>query len=375
MERPLTQHIRPGGEALSLAEYEKTGGYVPLRRALGGMAPEAILESIRTANLMGRGGAGFPTATKWALMTSGKDARHPAYLVANADEMEPGTFKDRFLIEGNPHQLIEGLIIAAYTVRAEIGWIFLRWAYKKAAARLEKAMREAYDAGYLGRNILKSGFSLELLIHTGSGRYMCGEETGLLNSLEGKRAVPRARPPFPQISGLFGMPTVINNVETLCCVPHIIRNGPEWFLRLSRTRDGGTKLYGISGRVKRPGVYELPMGTTLREILSDQAGGMREGFTFRGLLPGGASTDFLVDEQLDVRLDFSDGMKSGSRLGTGSSSSTTVPARSVLCLILRLFSPGSPAAGARPAGTDFPGSRRRSGPSRKGLGSRTTSPC
>ncbi len=317
MERPLTRDIRPGGEPLSLAEYERTGGYRALRQALGGMTPASILESIKAANLKGRGGAGFPTATKWALMPTGQDARHPVYVVANADEMEPGTFKDRFLMEGNPHQLIEGMIIAGYTVGADIAWIFLRWAYKKSHACLVKAVREAYDAGYLGRDILGSGYSLEMFIHEGSGRYMAGEETGLLNSLEGRRAVPRTKPPFPQISGLFGMPTLVNNVETFCCVPHIIGSGAEWFLRLSRTSEGGTKVFGISGRIKRPGIYELPMGTTLREILAVHAGGMQDGYRFRGLLPGGASTDFQVDEHLEVMLDFSHEMKSGSRLGTG----------------------------------------------------------
>jgi NADH-quinone oxidoreductase subunit F len=317
MERPLTQHIRPGGEPLSLEEYEKVGGYQALRKALGGLSSAQIIESIKTANLKGRGGAGFPTSIKWSLMPTGKAARHPTYLVANADEMEPGTFKDRFLMEGNPHQLIEGMIVAAYAVQADIAYIFRRWAYKKPAASLEMAIREAYDAGYLGRNILKTEFSLEMFVHASAGRYMCGEETGLLNSLEGKRAIPRAKPPYPQISGLFGMPTLVNNVETLCCVPHIINNGAEWFLRLSRTDEGGTKVYGISGRVKRPGIFELPMGTTLREILEEHAGGMRDGYKFRGLLPGGASTDFQVEEHLDVMLDFSHEMKSGSRLGTG----------------------------------------------------------
>ena len=317
VERPLTGDLRPDGEPLSLAEYERAGGYRALRLVLGGLTSEAVIGTVKAANLRGRGGAGFPAAVKWALMPSGKDARHPAYIVVNADEMEPGSFKDRHLLEGNPHQLIEGLVIAAFAVRADIGWIFLRWAYKRSAARLEKAVREAYEAGYLGRDILKSGYSLEVLIHKGVGRYMCGEETGLLNALEGRRVVPRVKPPFPQVSGLFGQPTLINNVETLSCVPHIISRGPEWFLGLSRTPDGGTKVYGISGRVKRPGIYELPMGTPLREILDLHAGGMRDGFGFRGLLPGGASTDFMAGEQLDIPLDFSSGMSSGSRLGTG----------------------------------------------------------
>jgi NADH-quinone oxidoreductase subunit F len=220
-------------------------------------------------------------------------------------------------LEGDPHQLIEGAILAAYAIQAEVGYIFLRLEYKEAERRLQKAIAEAYDAGYLGKNILGSGFNFELHLHVSAGRYMCGEETGLLNSLEGKRATPRAKPPFPQVSGLWGKPTIVNNVETLSCVPHIIRNGADWFKRLSHTQDGGTKLYGASGRVKRPGLWELSMGTTLRELLFEHAGGMKEGFQFRGVLPGGASTDFLTEEHLDVQMDYVNVQKAGSRMGTG----------------------------------------------------------
>ena len=207
----------------------------------------------------------------------GDDAPRRKYLIANADEMEPGTFKDRLLLEGDPHQLIEGMIISAYAIQADVAYIFLRWEYKLAAERLTKAIAEAYGAGYLGKNILGSGYGLELHLHVSAGRYMCGEETGLLNALEGKRATPRSKPPFPQASGLWGKPTIVNNVETLCNVPHIVNNGAEWFKGLSHTQDGGTKIYGVSGKVKRPGAWELPMGTTVREILEDHAGGMRDG--------------------------------------------------------------------------------------------------
>jgi NADH-quinone oxidoreductase subunit F len=231
--------------------------------------------------------------------------------------MEPGTFKDRLLLEGDPHQLLEGMIVSAYATQADIAYIFLRWAYKLAAERLTKAIAEAYEAGYLGRHILGSGYSLELHVHVSAGRYMCGEETGLLNALEGKRATPRSKPPFPPVVGLWGKPTTVNNVETLCNVPHIVNNGAEWFKGLSHTADGGTKIYGVGGRVKRPGAWELPMGTTIREILQDHAGGMRDGYQFRGLLPGGASTDFLVEEHLDVPMDFDSVQKVGSRMGTG----------------------------------------------------------
>jgi NADH-quinone oxidoreductase subunit F len=317
MERPLTQHVRPGEEPLDLKGYEKAGGYQALRKALRDMAPGEVTQVVKDSNLRGRGGAGFPTGQKWSFVPMGDDAPHPKYLVVNADEMEPGTFKDRLLLEGTPHQMIEAAIISAYAIQADIAYIFLRWAYKLAAERLTKAIAEAYASNYLGKNILGSGYNLELHLHISAGRYMCGEETGLLNSLEGKRATPRTKPPFPPAVGVFGKPTIVNNVETLCNVPHIVNNGADWFKSLSHSEDGGTKLYGASGKVKNPGLWELPMGTTLREILEDYAGGMRDGLKFRGLLPGGASTDFLVEEHLDVKMDFTSVAKVGSRLGTG----------------------------------------------------------
>ena len=244
-------------------------------------------------------------------------APHPKYLIANADEMEPGTFKDRLLLEGNPHQLIEGMILSAYAIQAEVSFIFLRWAYKKAAQLLRKSIHEAYVAGLLGKNILGSGFNLEMHLHTGVGRYMCGEETALLNALEGKRATPRAKPPYPQLSGLYGKPTIVNNVETLCNIPHIVNNGASWFRGLSNSADSGTKLYGVSGKVNNPGCWELPMGVTIRELIEEHAGGMKNGYQLKGVLPGGASTDFLTVEHLDVKMDFTDVQKAGSRLGTG----------------------------------------------------------
>jgi NADH-quinone oxidoreductase subunit F len=209
------------------------------------------------------------------------------------------------------------MILSAYAIQAEVGFIFLRWGYQLAEERMNKAIREAYDAGYLGKNINGSGFNFDLHMHVSAGRYMCGEETGLLNALEGKRANPRAKPPFPQVSGLFGKPTIVQNVETLCNVPGIVRNGAEWFKKLSLSADGGTKLFGVSGKVKRPGLWELPMGTPVREILESYAGGMRDGLKFRGLLPGGASTAFLTEQHLDVKMDFDSVGKAGSRMGTG----------------------------------------------------------
>ena len=220
-------------------------------------------------------------------------------------------------MRGNPHQLIAGMIIASYAIQAEKAYIFLRWAYKKAETLIQKAIDEAYKSGYLGKNIIGTGYNLDLHLHTSAGRYICGEETALLNSLEGKRAIPRAKPPYPATSGLFGKPTVVNNVETLCWIPHIVENGADWFKKLSLTGEGGTKLYGVSGKVKKPGLWELPLGITMGELIEEHAGGMADGYKFRGALPGGASTDFLIDSHLDVKLDFSSVQKAGSRLGTG----------------------------------------------------------
>jgi NADH-quinone oxidoreductase subunit F len=317
MERPLTGNIRAGQEPLDLAGYEKAGGYQALRKALRDMAPGDVTAEVKASTLRGRGGAGFPTGVKWGFVPMGDDAPRPKYLVANADEMEPGTFKDRLLLEGNPHQLIEGMILSAYAIQADVAFLFLRWAYKRAERLLRAAIAQAYEAGYLGKNILGSGYDLEMQLHTSAGRYMCGEETGLLNALEGRRATPRSRPPFPPVVGAWGKPTVVNNVETLTNVPHIVARGAEWFKGLSLSKDGGTKIYGASGRVKRPGAWELPMGTPLREILEEHAGGMQAGYRFRGLLPGGASTDFLVEEHLDVPMDFDSVQNAGSRMGTG----------------------------------------------------------
>lgn len=286
-------------------------------RALREMSPSDITGLIKSSNLLGRGGAGFPTGVKWSLMPVEKDKVKQNYLVCNADEMEPGTFKDRYLLEGNPHQLIAGMIVASYAVQASRAFIFIRWAYTKAEKILSKAITEAYEEGYLGKNILGTGFDLDLYIHTSAGRYICGEETALLNSLEGKRAMPRTKPPFPAVSGLFGQPTVVNNVETLSWISHIAEKGADWFKGLSLTETGGTKLFGVSGRVKKPGLWELPLGITIRELLDEYAGGMAEGYHFRGLLPGGASTDFLVEEHLDTKMDFSTVAAAGSRMGTG----------------------------------------------------------
>ena len=317
MEKPLTQNMRADGKPLSLKEYEQAGGYQAMRKALETMKPLDVQDQVNKSNLRGRGGAGFPTGQKWSFVPMGDHAPRPKYMLCNADEMEPGTFKDRILMEGDPHQLIEGMILSAYAIEAEQAYIFLRWAYKTSAQRLARALEEAYRAGYLGKNILGSKFSLEMHLHISAGRYMCGEETGMLNALQGRRATPRAKPPYPQLVGLWGKPTVVDNVETLCNVPHIVKHGSEWFQKLSLCDGGGTKIYGVSGNVRNPGWWELPMGTPMREILEVHAGGMRDGYTLRGVIPGGASTDFVIPRDLDVRMDFDSLQKVGSRLGTG----------------------------------------------------------
>lgn len=317
MQKPLTGHIKPDGSQLTLAGYEKEGGYAAVNKAVGKIKPEDITSMVKDSGLKGRGGAGFGTGMKWGFVPMGENAPKEKYVVVNADEMEPGTFKDRLLMEDNPHVLIEGIILTAYALQAPEAFIFLRWAYKESARRLEEAIRQAHDAGYLGENIQNSGFDLTIHLHISVGRYMAGEETALLNSLEGRRATPRFKPPFPQASGLFGKPTIVNNVETIANIPFIVQHGPEAYKALSNTDEGGTKIYGVSGNVKKPGAWELPLGVTMREVIEEHAGGMMDGYLFRGALPGGASTDFLIEEHMDTKMDFSSVMDAGSRLGTG----------------------------------------------------------
>lgn len=317
LDHPLTRNVRPDRTPTDLAAYEANGGYQGLRSAVGKLAPAECLQIIKDSNLRGRGGAGFPTGMKWSFVPMENASPGHKYLVCNADEMEPGTFKDRLLLECDPHQLIEGMILAAYTIQADIAYVFIRAEYHLAAQLLREAIAACNAKGYLGENILGSDYSLTMHVHTSAGRYICGEETALINSLEGKRATPRAKPPFPQVSGLWGRPTIVNNVETLCNIPHIIERGADWFQALGLTADAGTKMYGVSGRVKNPGCWELPMGTPIREILMEYAGGMEDGYQLRGFLPGGGSTDFLTPEHLDLAMDYDTIGKAGSRMGTG----------------------------------------------------------
>lgn len=317
LTRPLTRNIHPDRRVTDMSAYEANGGYRALHMTLGKRKREECLQIIKDSNLRGRGGAGFPTGMKWSFVPMETATPGPKYLICNADEMEPGTFKDRLLLECDPHQLIEGMILSAYTLQTDVAYIFIRSEYLLAASVLRDAIKACKEKGYLGNDILGTGFDLEMHVHVSAGRYICGEETALISSLEGKRANPRAKPPFPQVSGLWGRPTIVNNVETLCNIHHILERGADWFQSLGRGEDAGTKLYGVSGRVKRPGCWELPIGTTVREILEEHAGGMEDGYTLRGFLPGGGSTDFLTPDHLDVPMDYASIGKVGSRMGTG----------------------------------------------------------
>lgn len=308
MIRPLTGLMNANGQPLSLKDYQAGHGYEGIHKA-SGMESADIIQLIKDSGLLGRGGAGFSTGIKMSAVPPMTDPHQMRYLVVNADEMEPGTFKDRWLLEGNPHQLIEGVMIAARAIGARVAYVFLRGEYKSAEQCLEHALKEAHEADLLR--------GLSIHIHMSAGRYICGEETALLNALEGRRATPRAKPPFPQVSGLWGKPTVVQNVETVSNLPHIIREGAQWFKGLTKAVDAGTKIYGVSGKAQRPGAFELPMGSTVREILEGCAGGLLPGLKMRAFLPGGASTDFLADEFLDVPMDYSSMAQKRTRMGTG----------------------------------------------------------
>lgn len=312
---PLTWRLKHHELIHDVDTYESLEGYAGMKKALS-MTPAEVQEVVKAATVKGRGGAGFPAGIKWSLMAPNDGG--PRYLICNADEMEPGTFKDRLLMEKLPHQLIEGMIIAAYTLEATMGYIFIRGEYIEAAQYLNNALDQVRAKGYLGENILNTGWSFDMHVHTGAGRYICGEETALINSLEGRRANPRTKPPFPQVAGAWGRPTIVNNVETFNNLPAILLRGPEWYINLSahKSKDPGTKIYGVSGKVRFPGLWELPFGTTAREVIEEYAGGMREGLKLKAWLPGGASTDFLTTEHLDIPMDADSIMKAGSRLGT-----------------------------------------------------------
>jgi len=289
-------------------------GYQALAKALE-MPPDAVINEVKNSQLRGRGGAGFNTGLKWSFVP--KQSDKPKYVVCNADESEPATCKDRPLIEYDPHQLIEGIVIAGYAIGAHQGYIYIRGEYRYLMEILDRAIAEAYARGYLGRNILGSNFNFELCTHTGAGAYECGEETALLNSLEGLRGYPRVKPPFPAVVGVYGSPTIINNVETLCNVPHIILKGAEWYAGLGTPKNGGTRLFCLSGHINRPGVYELPMGFPLRRMIEEVGGGVWRGKKLKAVIPGGSSCPFLTAGEIDVPMDFDSLAKIGSMLGSG----------------------------------------------------------
>ncbi|MBI3251810.1 MAG: NADH-quinone oxidoreductase subunit NuoF [Candidatus Omnitrophica bacterium] len=290
------------------------GAYETARKVLLAMKPEEIVQTVTASNLRGLGGAGFPTGKKWQFLP--KDNPKPVYLVVNADEGEPGTFKDRYILERDPHQLIEGIVLSAFAIRSHKAYIYIRGEYVEPYQNLKAALDEAYAENFLGKNIFGSGWDLDLVVHRGAGAYICGEETALLNSLEGGKGFPRLKPPFPAIVGLFGCPTIINNVETLACVPHILKNGAEWFANLGSPGNGGTHLFSVSGHVKKPGVYELPMGTPLRQMIYTHAGGIRNDRALKAVIPGGISAKILTAGEIDVKMDY-DGLKAaGTMLGS-----------------------------------------------------------
>ncbi len=294
--------------------YRQHGGYEAVRKALSECQPEQLVEMVKASNLRGRGGAGFPTGMKWSFLP--KQTEKPVYLCVNADESEPGTFKDREIIEDDPHQLFEGIIISAFATRCHTAYIYIRGEFALGAERLEEALAEARAAGLVGKNILGTGFDCDIWVHRGAGAYICGEETGLIESLEGKRAYPRIKPPFPATHGLFGCPTIVNNVETLACVPHIVLRGADWFRAIGPEKSPGPKLFCVSGHVVRPGTYELPMGTPLREIIYEHAGGLPNGRKLKGVIPGGASMPVFTPDEIDVPMDMDSVQKAGSFLGS-----------------------------------------------------------
>jgi NADH-quinone oxidoreductase subunit F len=300
--------------AVGIDGYLANGGYEGLKKALG-MSSAEVIEVVKASGLRGRGGAGFPTGVKWSFVP--QNTGKPTYVVSNFDESEPGTYNNRELIEREPHQFLEGLAIAAYAIGSHTAFVYCRGEFLWPGTVLKRAIAEAYDKGFFGTGIAGSTYDLELVLHRGAGAYICGEETALLSSLEGYRGQPRLRPPFPAVEGLYDAPTLINNVETLCNVPHILTKGADWFAKIGPEKSPGTKVFSVSGKVERPGNYELPMGTPLRTLLEDHAGGVLGGKRLKAWTPGGSSTPMLTDEHLDVGLDFESVQAAGSLLGTG----------------------------------------------------------
>lgn len=311
----LTQHLSVP-DIHRIEVWMEHGGYEAVRETLGKVAPEEVIEQVKRSGLRGRGGAAFPTGLKWSFVPKGTGK--PVYLAVNADEGEPGTCKDRLLMLRTPHQVIEGIILSAYAIGSHLAFVYIRGEYLEPYEVMERAVAEAYQHGFLGRNILGSGYDLDIVLHRGAGAYICGEETALLSSLEGDRGEPREKPPFPAVEGLYRCPTIINNVETLCNVPHILKNGPEWYASIGTEKSTGTRLFSVSGHVNRPGVYELELGTPFKVLLNDYAGGIRGGRKMKALIPGGSSMPMLPAEiAWEINTDMESIQAAGSMAGSG----------------------------------------------------------
>jgi NADH-quinone oxidoreductase subunit F len=304
----------PQTDPIWIDEYLAKEGYAALRKALE-MTPDQIIDEVKKSNLRGRGGAGFPTGLKWSFVD--RKSPKPKYIVVNADEGEPGTCKDRVLMENDPHMLIEGCLIAGRSINSERGWIYIRGEYRYLIDILDRAIAQAYERGWLGENIQGSGWTFHLSTHTGAGSYECGEESALLESLEGKRGNPRLKPPFPATSGAFQCPTIVNNVETYCAVPHIILNGGEWYANLGTPKNGGTRMVCLSGHLNRPGVYEVPLGYNLKKLIEEFGGGVWKGRQLKAVIPGGSSSPILRADEIDIPADYDSLAKAGSMLGSG----------------------------------------------------------
>ncbi len=312
-EKILFKNINfPGQDRIDT--YIQNGGYQALEKAVTGMKPEEVIDEVIKSGLRGRGGAGFPTGRKWSFLPKG--VNKPVYLTVNADESEPGTFKDRQLMEFEPHLILEGVLISAYAINCKIAFIYIRGEFAYAAAQLNRAIEEARAKGFLGKNIFGKGIDIEVVVHRGGGAYICGEETALLTSLEGGMGYPRIKPPFPAIAGLYGCPTIINNIETLANVPHIINRGAQWFASIGTPKSTGSKIFCMSGHVNKPGNYELPMGVSLRELIYEHAGGIKDGRNLKAVIPGGSSVPVLTADKIDVHMDFESLAEAGTMLGS-----------------------------------------------------------
>ena len=315
MEKLLLRNIDVPDSHM-LATYQSRGGYAAWRKVVQSMKPAQLIEEVKASGLRGRGGAGFPTGMKWSFVP--RESPKPKYLVCNADESEPGTFKDRLLIEKDPHAVIEGTLIAAFAIQSATAFIYIRGEMAFGTKQLERAVEEAYQAGYIGKNILGAGYDLDMIVHRGAGAYICGEETALLSSLEGGRGWPKVKPPFPATHGLFGCPTVVNNVETLAALPWIIERGPAAYAAMGTEKSKGTKLFSVSGHIARPGVYELEMGYPFKKFLDEDCGGVAGGKKLKGVIPGGGSMPVLRPDELEgVNLDYESVQAAGSLLGSG----------------------------------------------------------